>query len=374
MSTPFLTRYRRPLLLAAGLVAAGALGLRFLGGNAPKPEVAVAGPRPVQVEAVRMAPAVSPRVLSGTVRPRVETDLGFRVAGKIESRAVQAGDRVVAGQVLATLDAADLRLQLESAQAERAAATSAAHQAELERNRIADLRTKGWSTEQQFDRVRTAFDEAKARKERAGRQVELATNALGYAALRAEQAGIVTQTMAEPGQVVPAGQPILRLAPDGPREIAVAIPESEVALAREGRAEATLWSQPGKSRPARLRELSPQADPSTRTFAARYEVAELGADTPLGLTATLELRPAAPADAARVPLSALVEAGNGPAVYVVNRQTNAVHRRAVTVVSYGAGEALLASGLAAGEWVVTLGVHLLREGMDVRPVPAARNE
>jgi RND family efflux transporter MFP subunit len=329
--------------------------------------------RPVQVRAVHFAALSQPRVLVGTLRARIESDRSFRVAGKIASRAADVGTRVKAGDLLARLDETDFRLARESAEAELAAARSSERQAQLDRDRIAELRAKGWSTEQAFDKQKAAVDEAAGRLKRAGRQVELAQNSQSYTELRAEGAGTVISVVAETGQVVAAGQPVFRIAADGDREVLVAIPEQDLALARDAQAEVSLWSDPDKHFKARLRELSPNADSATRTFLARYTVEGLAPDAALGMTATLTLSRAQDGKVARIPLSAILNEGGGSEVFVLDKTTGELGRKPVKVLSFDAQEALIEAGLKDGELVVTLGIHTLRSGQKARALAEAKS-
>lgn len=368
-------RARRFLPLAVALLAgAGAAGWA-LNGKAPEKTAAISTDmitRPVQVQTISLKPLVQSKLLVGTVRARIETDQGFRVAGKIASRKVSVGDRVKAGMVLASVDATDYRLNRESAEAELEAARSAARQAELELERITELRRKGWSTDQAADRQRAARDEATGRVRRAERQVELTTNTQGYTELRAEADGIVTAIQAEIGQVVAAGQTIIRIARDGDREALVALPEQDLPLARQGVARGELWSEPGRQFGAELRELSPNADAGTRTFAARFTLKGLPADAPLGMTATISLAPPETRKVARIPLSAILNEGQGPEVFVVDRQNGVLERRKVELDVLDARDAVIRGGLADGDVVVTLGVHTLRAGQKVRTLTEAK--
>lgn len=357
------------LVLLAGV---GIAGWTLSGKGKDKAEAATDGAKPVQVQTVKLAPLAQPKLLVGTIRARVESDHGFRVAGKIAERKVQTGDRVKAGAVLAALDATDFRLTREQAEAELAAARSSARQAELELSRITDLRTKGWSTDQALDRQKATYDEAVGRVRRAERQVELAANSQSYAELRAETDGIIISVLAEAGQVVGAGQAIVRIARDGDREAQIAVPEQDLAFAREAKAEAVLWSEPGKSYQANLRELSPNADPATRTFQARYTIAGLAPDSPLGMTATLTLARDRGGKVARIPLAAVMNEGNGTEVYVFDAGSGELRRKAVKVATYEARQAIVTEGLAEGDVIVTLGTHALRVGQKVRPLPEAK--
>ncbi|MCA3600908.1 MAG: efflux RND transporter periplasmic adaptor subunit [Methylobacterium sp.] len=366
---------RRNLGIAALVFAVSAAGAWFLVGRPAaeigKPQAENLENRPVLVTKVQIAPAAPARILVGTVRARVETDQGFRISGKVAERRVQAGDRVKKGQVVATLDPTDLMLQRETAEAELAAARASEKSSSAELMRVIELRAKGWSTEQTLDRQRAAVEEATGRRLRAERQLELARNAQSYAELLAEDDGIVVSTSVEPGQVLAVGQPVLRIAKDGLREALVAIPEQEMDDIRKARAEASLWTDPGKSYPAKLRELSPSADPLTRTFQARFTLEGLPADAPLGMSASLSVRPAEELRVARLPLAAILNEGGGTEVYVVDA-SGELKRRAVQVTAYEARDALVSSGLADGDLVVVLGVHKLKPGLKVRPVTEMR--
>src|SRR5437870_1645632 len=228
--------------------------------------------RPVQVQRVAFANNGASREFVGVVRARYETDLGFRVAGKILDRPVNVGDQVRSGDVIAHLDAQDLKLQVESAEAELAAATSSLAQATADAERYATLKARGFAAVADFDRKKAAKDEAEGRLERARRALDLAKNQLGYAALTADSDGVITATPAEAGQVVAIGQPVARLARRGQKEAVVALPESYLGEARKCAPSVRLWSDPDRSFSARLRELSPQADAATRTYAARFTI------------------------------------------------------------------------------------------------------
>jgi RND family efflux transporter MFP subunit len=309
------------------------------------------------------------RSFVATIRPRVESDLGFRVPGKVAQRLVNVGDAVTAGQALATLDPTDLRLQQEQAEAEMRAGGAALAQAEAELKRITTLRGEGWSTASGLDRQKAATEEARGRVARAERSLALAQNALSYATLAADADGVVTAVQVEPGQVLAAGQTAIRLARLQEKEAVVAVPEAQVAAVRDGRASLTLWSDPGRRYGAVLRELSPSADPATRTYLARFAVPEADAAVRLGMTATVTVGDAAAARVARLPLSALYNQGGGPSVWVVDVDGRPV-LRPVAVESYEARDVLVSRGLAEGDKVITLGVQKLDAGQRVRIVQA----
>jgi RND family efflux transporter MFP subunit len=330
---------------------------------------AIAKPeRPVQVQQVAFRSDNASREFVGIVRARYETDLGFRVAGKMTDRIVNAGDRVRKGDLIARLDPEDLRLQVASAEAEISAATSNFAQASSDEERFTSLKARGYAAVADYERKKSARDEAESRLERARRSLELARNQLTYAELRANADGVITATLAEPGQVVAIGQAVVRLAQQGEMEAAVALPETWLAEARLSKANVRLWSGPTQSFTARLRELSPQADPSTRTYAARFTIVEPNDRVALGMTAILTLTHPAPA-VAKLPLAAVLDRGTGPSVYVVDK-TGMLELRRVEVASFTGDAALLTAGVHAGERVVTLGVQKLGAGEKVRVVEA----
>ena len=352
-----------------GLLAAVAL-LPLLAACQDQAISAVSAPeRPVQVQRVAISTSTATREFVGVVRARHETDLGFRVAGKIVTRVVNVGDRVHAGDVVARLDPQDLRLQVESADAEFAAATSNLTQATADAERYTSLKARGYAAIADYDRKISAKAEAEGRLERARRSLDMARNQLAYAELKADSDGVITATLAEPGQVVAIGQAVARLAHRGEKEAVVALPETWLGEARRVEASVRLWSDPDRSFPARLRELSPQADTMTRTYAARFTIDDPDDVVALGMTATVALTRPADARVAKLPLAAILNRGSGPSVYLVDEGGMLV-RRMVTVSSVTEDAALVTAGLSEGDKVVTLGVHKLNPGDKVRMVDA----
>jgi RND family efflux transporter MFP subunit len=323
--------------------------------------------RPVQVQRVAFENENATRDFVGVVRARYETDLGFRVAGKIVSRVVNVGDRVRVGDVVARVDPQDLKLQVESAEAEFAAATSSLHQAASDLERYTTLKTRGWASIADFDRKKAAKDEAEGRLERAERALDLARNQLDYSDLKADADGVITATLAEPGQVVAIGQPVVRLAHRGEKEAVVALPETWLTEARNSKATVRLWSGPSQNFAARLRELSPQADAATRTYAARFTIDNPDDSVALGMTATVTLSHSADVSVAKLPLAAILNRGTGPSVYVVDK-SGALELRPVKVASFTEATALVTSGVSNGDRIVKLGVQKLDAGERVRAV------
>jgi RND family efflux transporter MFP subunit len=323
--------------------------------------------RPVLVATVHYEASSPERSFVGTIKPRIETDMGFRVPGKVAKRLVEVGQTVEVGQPLATLDEVDLKLQAEQSEAEFRAATGVLAQAAATEQRAKDLRAKGWTTDAQMDTARAAADEARARLNRAERSVELTRNSLSYATLVADTRGVVTATQIEPGQVVASGQTAIRVARFAEKEAVVAIPETLVGRAKEGVATVTLWSEADKKYTAKLREVAPSADPATRTYLAKFSLPDAGETVSLGMTATLTLADPATERVAKLPLSALYSQGGDPSLYVVD-DAGGIALKPVTVKSYESNSVVIAGGVDEGAKVVTLGVQKLDPAQKVRVV------
>ena len=245
--------------------------------------------RPVLVATAHYSAETPERSFVGTIRPRIEKRPRLCVPGKVAKRLVEVGQRVEIGQPLATLDEVDLKLQAEQAEAEQRAATGVLAQAAAAETRAKQSKVSGWTTDAQLDQAKASADEARARLNRAERQVELTRNSLSYATLPADARGVVTATLIEPGQVVASGQTAIRVARLAEKEAVVAIPETLVDRAKRGTATVSLWSEPDRKYAARLREISPSADPATRTYLAKFSLPDAGDDVELGMTATLTL-------------------------------------------------------------------------------------
>lgn len=323
--------------------------------------------RPVLVATVHYQAESPERSFVGTIKPRIETDMGFRVPGKVAKRLVEVGQIVEVGQPLATLDEIDLKLQAEQAEAELRAATGVLAQAAATETRIKELRTKGWATDAQMELARAAADEARARLNRAQRSVELTKNSLSYATLTADSRGVITATLIDAGQVVAAGQTAARVARVTEKEAVVALPEMLVSRAKDGVATVTLWSEPDKKYAAKLREIAPAADPATRTYLAKFSLLEAGDNVSLGMTATLTLADPATARVARLPLSALFSEGGDRSLYVVGA-SGEVALKPVTVKSYESNDVVITGGVDEGAKVVVLGVQKLDPAQKVKAV------
>ncbi|MDO8350886.1 MAG: efflux RND transporter periplasmic adaptor subunit [Gallionella sp.] len=294
---------------------------------------------------------------SGEIRARHEVTLGFRLSGKIVERRVEAGTQVKAGQVLARLDPTDAVLQTGAAQAQY-------QLAESEAVRYRELRSKGFVSQSTLDAKEAALQAAAA-------QAGLARNQSAYTTLRAEQAGVIAATLAEAGQVVNAGQPVLRLAQDGALEVAIAIPEAQFAQRKVGEAaEVVLLAGDGVPLTGRLRELSAVADPASRTYPARVSFSVAPGQAALGMTARVRFAGQKQTTSDwLIPHSAIYQQGNQTAVWVVGKDRS-VSLRQVKIAAYRDGGAVIVGGLVAGERIVSAGVHRLTAGEKIRLIDA----
>ncbi|WP_428563676.1 MAG: efflux RND transporter periplasmic adaptor subunit [Solidesulfovibrio sp. DCME] len=312
------------------------------------------------------------RTYSGVIVARHEVQESFRVGGRIEKRLVDVGDHVKEGQVLATLDEKDLRLSVESAQAELRAALSNRAQAISDEKRYATLLSKQVVSQSEYDLKHLSADEARSRVERATSSLKLAQSQLGYAKLLCSADGVVTKTSAEPGQVVSQSQNVVTVAQKGALEVLVDIPERRLRDIKDTKADISLWSNRDVRYRAVLRETAPSADPATRTYAVRYSLPDADSAVRLGMTATLHLSEAAGTPAARIPASALLNQGEGPGIWLVNAQTGQLTFTPVTVDHYTEGDAFVRGQFASGDRIVTSGVQKLDKGLTVRLADAAK--
>lgn len=319
----------------------------------------------VRAAAVEHSLEVS-RSFTGVVVARTQSDLGFRVSGKILERLVDTGETVKRGQPLMRLDPIDLQLQARAQQETVASARALAKQTADDEARYRGLVAAGAVSASAYAQIKAAADSAKAQLSAAQAQADVARNATGYAALLADADGVVMDTMAEPGQVVSAGQPVVRLARAGQREAIVHLPET-LRPAPGSMAQATLYGNSGAAVAAKLRLLSEAADATTRTFEARYVLDGALANAPLGSTITLNIAEGKNATPVlQVPVAALYDPGNGSGVWVIAGEPAKVSWRPVQVLGISDDTARVAGTLDAGEQVVALGAHLLRDGEEVR--------
>lgn len=329
-----------PLIVAAALAACGKAPERY-------EEV-----RPVRVQTVSAVDGALAASYSGEVRARRESPLGFRLNGQIIKRYVELGQTVKAGQPLFEIDPKDVALQ-------EASARSQFDKARMDYDRAQALHAKGFVSQSNVDQAKTAYDAMQA-------QYKLAGNQGAYTVLRAEHDGVITAINAEVGQVVAAGTPVAKVAEDGEREVLVSVPESRVEELRNAKQlTVSLWAAPDKHYEARLRELAPDTDPVTRTYAARVTIVHTDDAVRLGMTANVQL-PGEQGSAYSLPMTAIYDNAGKPQVWVLDGKTMRVALRAVTLAGARNGIVLVSGGIQAGEQVVTAGAHLLHADEKVR--------
>jgi RND family efflux transporter MFP subunit len=355
------------LLTALGAAAFGAFFLRAQEASA------VSDPRQ-EPPVVRLVTAVqvtgSERGFTGIIAARVQSNLGFRVAGKIVERLVNVGQQVKAGQPLMRIDETDLRLTLTAKRNAVAAARASYVQTEADERRYAKLVSDGWASRQRYEQAKAALDTAEAQLAAAEAAARVAENEATYSVLVADAEGTVVDTLGEPGQVVSAGETVVRLAQAGPREAVVALPET-IRPAIGSAAEAIVYRSDGQRFTAHLRQLSDAADAQTRTYEARYVLDGEAAAAPLGATVTIRLASQAAQPDVQIPLGAVLDDGRRTGVWVVDSATSTVHFRPVKLVRVS-GETAVISGLSSSDPVVAIGAHLLREGANVRTASESR--
>jgi RND family efflux transporter MFP subunit len=348
-----------PLVALVALVAALA--------GCGKREAPAPAPRTVIAQVVGTKPADGANVYSGEVRARYENDLAFRVGGKVVARFVDVGATVKKGEQLARLDPQDAQLGVESARSQLAAAEADHELAKAELKRYRDLHAKNYVSQAVLDARVTTFNTTKARLEQARAQAQVARNQSSYTTLVAEADGVITAVNVEAGQVVSPGQPVMRFARPEEKEIAINVPETRLGELRDAsQVLVALWAAHDKPYAGRVREIAPNADPATRTFAAKITILEPDAAVKLGMTANVVLGDRAGGEVITLPLTALTQVDGKPAVWVVDPQTSQVNLRPVAVGAYREDGVTVRDGLHTGEVVVTAGVHKLLPGEKVR--------
>jgi len=348
---------------SAGLVIVVLFVLALAGCTTHEQQDPRTQPELVRIVAVGAAPDGDP-AFTGVVTARVQSDLGFRVPGKVTKRFVDVGQTVRAGQPLMRIDVTDYAHVITTQTQNVEAAKAKAVQAAADEARYRGLVSTGAVSASTYDQIKATADAAEAQLAAVEAQAQVAKDEGDYSLLVADADGTVVQTVAEPGQVVAAGQTVVKLAHAGPREAAVYLPET-IRPVLGSIVQATLYGE-AASVPARLRQLSDAADPSTRTFEARYVLGGEAAKAPLGATVTIQLPEAGTANSMQVPLASITDRGQGPGVWVLNKNTSTVSFRLINVLRTDNEDATVASGLQPGEEIVALGAHLLSDGQHVR--------
>jgi RND family efflux transporter MFP subunit len=354
---------KRIIFSCAAVVIIAGLVITFVGCGRPQESDPRTKPELVRVVEVGSSSGADPS-FTGVVSARVQSNLGFRVPGKITNRLVDTGQFVRAGQPLMTIDRTDY-VHAITARAETVAAAKAkALQTAADEVRYRGLVKTGAVSASIYDQIKAASDAAQADLAAATAQEQVARDEGGYSQLLADADGVIVEALAEPGQVVMAGQTVVKLAHSGPREAAVNLPETlrpELGSA----AYATLYGNATRI-PVRLRQLSGAADPQTRTFEARYVLQGAAANAPLGATVTVHLSGDAGADTLQVPIASLLDRGNGPGIWLLSPSTSTISFQPVQVRRLGEELATVSGNVHPGQQVVALGVHLLRDGQRVR--------
>lgn len=324
--------------------------------------------RPVRTIVAGYSPGSVGATYSGEIRARYESQLGFRTAGKVVARLVDTGSHVKRGQPLLQLDPTQESLQVAAAGAEVDAARSRVAQARVDVKRIEQLLARNFASQAELDQQRLALDQAEAQLRSALAREQLNSNLRGFTTLVADRDGVVSSISAEAGQVVAAGQPVVTVAADGEREVAISIPESRVDELRKAKTlQVAVWAHPGKSWTGTLREMAPDTDSVTRTYSARISIQKPDPDLlRLGMTASVLAADVDGNGAIRLPLTAIVDREGGRQVWVVDPKTSRIAAREVKLGSAQNDSVLVQSGLAGGETIVTAGVHMLQPGQLVK--------
>jgi membrane fusion protein, multidrug efflux system len=355
-----------PALLALAIAALAA-------GCTKPPEAAHEEVRPVRSVVVGASTGSVGASYSGEVRARYESKLGFQTSGRVVARGVEVGNKVKRGQVLMRLDPAQESLQVVKAVADVDAARSRVAQNRVDLQRTEQLLGRNFASQAEVDQARLALAQSESELKSALAQQSIKVTQRGYTELLADRDGVVTAIAAEAGQVVSPGQAVVTVAADGEREVAISIPESRVdELRRAQTLVVSAWAHKGKTYAGALRELAPDTDSVTRTYSARIAVKDADAGLMLGMTASVFAPDVDGASAIRVPLTAILDKGGQPLVWLVDPQTSKVSARPVTLGSAQDDSVLVAGGLQGGETVVSAGVHMLHAGQKVKTVAAAQ--
>ena len=353
----------RSFPVAAVVVAALASGILV---GCSKPPAAEDPVRAVKVQTVGASAYGTAPEFSAEVRARIETPMGFRVAGKILRRQAELGQRVQAGQVLAQLDPQDYRLAADAARAQQASAQTNRDLAAADLKRYRELRAQNFISGAELERRETTLKSAQAQLEQAQSQFSVQGNQANYASLVADVSGVVTAIEAEPGQVVTAGTPVVRIAADGVRDVVFSVAEDKVASMKPGSAvKIRVWSQSTEFA-GKVREVAASSDPITRTYTVKVSV-DSKEPPPLGATVSVvpEAGSIAGMPVIKLPTTALRQEGKSTAVWVVDKATMTVKPQVIQVATADGNEVVVGSGLQPGMLVVSAGVHVLSPGQKV---------
>ncbi|WP_263493009.1 efflux RND transporter periplasmic adaptor subunit [Mesorhizobium sp. ESP-6-4] len=353
---------------AAGLPAIGIVvaALALAGCSQEKAEVVQEVVRPVKVVEIGEARTTRQLDYSGSVRARIEMNLGFRIAGKVTERLVDIGQHVNEGDVLARVDPSDYELSVKSAQASLDAAERQVETVDLARKRAEQLYAKNFAPKSQLDQARLAYDQAVATRDAARSTLAQAQNQVHYTDLKASQAGIVTAISADVGQVVGAGTPVMTVAVDGEKEVSIAVPEMDIAGFKPGKeVKASFWSDEGLTLDGKVREVAGSADPQSRTFAVRVSLPN-DPRVLLGMTANVEATVGSKAQLVSIPLTAMTEKDGKQIVWTVDRTSETVHPRPIKVANFTADGVAVADGLKQGDVVVAAGTQFMTENLKVK--------
>jgi RND family efflux transporter MFP subunit len=322
--------------------------------------------RPVKTIEISDHQSQKTLVYSGAVRARVESSLGFRVAGKIVERPVNIGDRIKPGDVLARLDSKDLELSLRTAEANLKAAEKGVATADLASRRAQQLYEKNAVAQSQLEQALLTYDQAVSTRDAAEAAFDQARNQVDYAKLRSDVRGIVTAIAADAGTVVAAGSTVVTVALDDEKEVQIAVPENEITEFRPGAAvKASFWSDAALILEGKVREVSGSADPQSRTFSVRVSLPE-DSRVLLGMTATIEKSTQNTNGGYVIPLSALAEKNGQKIVWVVDTQTSTVNAREIGVGDFTADGINIATGLGVGDVVVVAGTQFMTDNLKVK--------
>ncbi len=361
---------RRRLLFmgAIALVASGIAAFAVIS-QWPRGDASAATDPRIAAQLVKVANATSvagvERAFTGTIAARIQSNLGFRVPGKIVERLVDVGEQVKAGQPLMRIDDTDLRLALIAKRNAVAATRAALVQAKADEKRYAAMVKNGLAaTPQRYEQAKAALDTALAQLAVADAEADVAENEATYATLAAGADGTVVEALGEPGQVVAAGQTVVQLAHAGPREAVVSLPET-IRPALGSVAEASVYGSNGQQGKAHLRQISDAADAQTRTYEARYVLEGDAAAAPLGSTVTIRIASSERQSEVAVPIGAVLDDGNRTGVWVLNRNSSTVHFVPIQIKRLGS-ETAIVTGIELGQELVALGAHLLKDGAPVR--------